>query len=1007
MPTRRVPLVAAVALAAAWLPGQADEGDAAVRHWQQRLDALARADGRHETLGPVGRRLWMTRLDARPGCVGQAHYLHHTPELVDPLELTLTDGAGKALDLQVRERQWFPSHATVRYGIDGAPAASVETASWISDDDVFVARITVRGLARIGAQWRSAFAAQPVGDGSRFFAASTFARSDVDVRTGPEVATAADDAPVWFEAETPLQQNGSRGRDRKRAASAGEVLGADFGAQAGHAAVWEFFAGAAGAHTLLVRYARAAAGPAAWRVAVRGAPIGELQCEPTGGWGDTESEFALARVDLGALRAGWCTVQIEALADGANTNFDGGLVVPTANAGAPLPERARWAELDPARGRLALPGGRRDYDGVPFSILPPARPQGARLDAGPLAVAGEGARLHVLALPTGPHARVTCAGSERVLAPRSARPGPQRVTLAVPAHGELALGGGECVVLAVTRERAGDEARDLRRGHATFHGVRTEIRAGLHGLRDFDAATVPAAGLTLWATFECSGDRLAGAATAAALAPADPLAAHRRRYAQWYAANAPRLTARDALLERIWTYRWFLVRHNLAFPEAGNLPIGPVVYEGRHGSWYPRVITFSTPHIVAEARWLADRTLWQGNVLAHARLQQDDGVFPNALVNQAGFRYTNWIAQAAVEAFKVRPDREALERLLPALVRNVDGIAAHFDRDGDGLLAPGDHYTTGMEFQPSFWAHVGYDNRQPQTELERPDFNAYWYGNARAVAEAARHLGQDEIAARLDAAAERTRAAVLGKLWSDEDAFFFSIRESDDAPARCKEVIGFYPFRFALPPDEPRYRAGLAALIDAEQFWTPFPVASCSKQVPVYSAAVQRWPGPGGVVTPCMWNGPTWPHAVSLAADTMAQAVRHYPGSAITPARLGELLVRFARFHCEDGDPARPLLREYGDGETGVNWGCADYMHSTFNDLLIRHAAGLLPRFDDVLEVRPLALGLGDLTIADIPYHGHRVTIALEGEQVRISVDGQPIAVGSAANGLSLTGFLR
>ena len=55
-------------------------------------------------------------------------------------------------------------------------------------------------------------------------------------------------------------------------------------------------------------------------------------------------------------------------------------------------------------------------------------------------------------------------------------------------------------------------------------------------------------------------------------------------------------------------------------------------------------------------------------------------------------------------------------------------------------------------------------------------------------------------------------------------------------------------------------------------------------------------------------------------------------------AQLGEFLRRFAALHCEGGDDKKLLLREYANAETGVGWGCADYMHSTFNDLLIRHA---------------------------------------------------------------------
>lgn len=1003
LPPVRAAVVAG--LCACTLPGQ-DAGAPVHRHWRSQVDALARPDARHDTLGPTGPRLWMTSLDARLGCTGQAHYVHHTPELRDPLTLELTGGDGKAWGLSPRARQWLPSHTVVDYEVDGAPAVQVRQERWITDDDVFVARFTVQGAPRLGVRWRSTLAPRAIDADARFKSVQLAGRANFDIRNAAELAIGGDRQFVFLEGEAAVYQKGSNGPDRKRAASGGAVLGTDFGGRRGDVANYELYSTGGAPWTLRLRYARSAATPANWTVSIGGSAVGTLSCAPTGGWGDAEAEFGLASLDLGSVPAGWISLQLEASHDDANTNIDGLFLLADEVADAGLPERASWSQVDAGRGRLQLRGGRTDIDGVPFAVLPMRQPQAVRLGDEALVVGGDGARLHVLAVPIGPAPRLMCGDASVPLRPRREVREPQAMMLPVAVAGPIELAGADCVLLAVTRERLAARDAEVRRGHATFHGVATEVRAGLHGLAD-PTSVDGQGGVVFHATLEFTGNRTPGAATARAVAPADTLASHRDQYAAWYSTNAPRLTVGASWLQRLWTYRWFLLRHNLAQPDAGNLPAGPVFYEGRHGSWYPRVITFSTPHIIAEARWLADPTLFAANVRALARLQQPDGEFPNLLVDQSSFRYTNWIPQATVDAFKVHRDDRALAGLLPALTRNVEGIAAAFDGDGDGLLAPGDHYTTGMEFQPSFWAHVGYDNRQPQTDLERPDFNAYHYGNARAVAAAARHLGDAGLAARLDALADRTRSAVLAKLWHDEDAFFYSVREGDDVAARCKEVIGFYPFRFGLPPDEPRYRRALASLIDPDEFWTPFPVASCSRKVPVYSAAVQRWPGPGGVVTPCMWNGPTWPHADSLVADSMASAVRHYAEGTITAAHLGELLRRFARFHCEDGQEDRPLLREYGDGETGVNWGCADYLHSTFNDLIICHVLGLMPRLDDVLEIRPLAVGLGDLRIEDIPYHGHRLAIAIEGEALRVWLDGEPLAVGSVQHGLSLTGFLR
>src|SRR5690606_31060352 len=127
-----------------------------------------------------------------------------------------------------------------------------------------------------------------------------------------------------------------------------------------------------------------------------------------------------------------------------------------------------------------------------------------------------------------------------------------------------------------------------------------------------------------------------------------------------------------------------------------------------------------------------------------------------------------------------------------------------------------------------------------------------------------------------------------------------------------------------------------------------------------------------------------------------ATALRRYHAVPFDARKLGELLDRFARFHCEDGDPGKLLLREYGDGETGVNWGCPDYMHSTWCDLVIRHLAGLVPRHDATLEVRPLPLFAPDdprsgFRLEDVPYRGHRVGIEIRGRELEVWLDGRSL----------------
>jgi hypothetical protein len=150
-----------------------------------------------------------------------------------------------------------------------------------------------------------------------------------------------------------------------------------------------------------------------------------------------------------------------------------------------------------------------------------------------------------------------------------------------------------------------------------------------------------------------------------------------------------------------------------------------------------------------------------------------------------------------------------------------------------------------------------------------------------------------------------------------------------------------------------------------------------------------------------MWNGPTWPHANSLVMSGMAETLRRYPGSPLTPAKLLELFGSATRAQIKDGDPPQPWTGEFYRGDTG-QWKTAerDYFHSTWIDILIGDLIGLRPRADDLLEIHPL---LEEETwsfweLRDVAYHGHRVAISWHGPQARgaagsvgltIEIDGE------------------
>jgi hypothetical protein len=295
-----------------------------------------------------------------------------------------------------------------------------------------------------------------------------------------------------------------------------------------------------------------------------------------------------------------------------------------------------------------------------------------------------------------------------------------------------------------------------------------------------------------------------------------------------------------------------------------------------------------------------------------------------------------------------------------------------------------------MELQPSFFFFSGFDNTGPEARLERPDYAAAIHASCAALAEGFALLGDREREEHYGRLAGKVQAAALDLLWDGKDGFFYAVREDDGTAARCREVAGFYPFAMGLCPVGDPYTRAFDYLVDPDEFWTPFPPASCARSVPVFSAAVQRWPGPGGRTTDRMWNGPTWPHAQSIAAEAMARALRSGESTAVTPALFEEFLRRFAFLHFENGDPDRPLIRETYDGETGAGTGCADSLQSTFNDLLIRHVGGVVPVSGDRLEFYPVVQGLDRFRFRRLLYHGREVEIVWVRPGTKNPYEGRP-----------------
>ncbi len=988
-------------------------------------DLLHWTGPRHQTLGPTGKRMFTERLDDGPGFRGQFSYIHYA-DIRDPLHVSFLE-AGEPLAERMEQTDWYPSHLRTRWAVG---RLSVDEVKFIADDDTLVNELRITNASveplEYRLQVRSGFASALERKGSTFLTVDLRDAANVHPWPGGDMFGGPSAGPfrLWFEAETPRSVVGSAGSDPRPAASLGRTLGIGFGERHEDRVAYEFATPALFSGHLYVRVARGEATSARWQVELDDKPIGRIEIPPTGGWGDRDEEFRWLHLGLGELLPGGHSLRLrpDPASRGENrAGFDGFWVVaqpfePPASGVGEVVARDRFQQV-------AYRPGRRVVDGVPFNLIDPEEnggrgvvappPPGPQNTLGELVLsvpsaeadvihfygqvlgqadqvrAGEVVAEYELQFSEGPSERILLTGWDVLKPPHAglsvlshplsrdrdlrrvvvrSRGGPGRAVLAAatlevfPGQGpEFRLTGSglfRCVrAHGVIDGRAFEpleNAAALHRAIRLEPGQRTVVRLAMGMAEDLDTAERLAMD---WQNAD------------------DALERHQRTYQAWFDDNCPVFTCDNPWITRLYWYRWFVARHCLSRAAAGNLPF-PYFFEGTHEPHFPRLVSFSSPHIIAETRWLRDPTYAFGQVRNHC-LNPDptDRWFRPAWCDEARGHYNHWIARAAWEAFWVHPDQTWLREVLSGLASDVLGTMRRFDRDGDGLCAPLNHGTTGMEFQPSFFYFNDYDNTRPDARLERGDFAAYTYGNAVAVAEAYRMLKVEDQARRFGSLAERIRDACLARLWDDEDRFFYAVREDDDEKARVREVVGFYPFAFGLVPDDGRYTAMLSWLVDPAEFWTPFPPATVAMSCPAYTPRPVHWPAAGGRTHGCMWNGPAWPHATSIMLDVCDRVIRDYRQDIVRPAHFWRMFDRYTHMQFQQDELERPIVREYAHGLTGQMIGCPDCFHSTYCDLVIRHLVGVRPANQDVLTVDPMPGGPRRFSLHNLRFRGHDVDL--------------------------------
>lgn len=449
----------------------------------------------------------------------------------------------------------------------------------------------------------------------------------------------------------------------------------------------------------------------------------------------------------------------------------------------------------------------------------------------------------------------------------------------------------------------------------------------------------------------------------------------------------------DEDLERTYYFRWWTYRKHLR-----ETPSGWVVTEFLPDvPWAGKYNMIACPfgHHLREGRWLRNGTYLDD----YTRIMMKEGYVngPKA--------YVSWAAWATYARAKVTGDFSVAESLLADFVRNYDAWekgwtskSASLRETGHARNWNGPKIACGFRPERGLFDFVGTREGSEfalSADGARPMVNAAMWADARAIAAIAERVGDRACAARFAEKAAALERTIVAKLWNDEVGFFTTL----DVGGRqdgVKELHGYAPFYFGLPATA-KMDGVWKYLLDEKGFFAPKGLTFPARDTPGFEVSHDP------TLHECLWNGPSWPYATSVALTALGETLQARGGACggVGAEDFARLLRQYAAQHVrvrEDGtrvawidenlDPftgewlARKIMierdrrgiRKLKPRERGK-----DYNHSTFCDLVISCLCGLVPQADGTLVVKPLAPAAWDWWCLDgVRYHGHDITVLFD-----------------------------
>lgn len=472
--------------------------------------------------------------------------------------------------------------------------------------------------------------------------------------------------------------------------------------------------------------------------------------------------------------------------------------------------------------------------------------------------------------------------------------------------------------------------------------------------------------------------------------------------------NIPLIDIPDKDIEETYYFRWWTFRKHIKHTEDGFVItefLPKVPWSGKHNT-----INCPAGHHIYEGRWLRNPE-YVSDYIDFWLNNSGDGI------RQYGF----WVADAVLAFQKVHGNDLALYDQIELLADNYEKWERIRLDSGKTLFWQEDG-KEGMEVSVSGRILNGGVPIGGMAAI-RPTMNSYMYGDAKAISAIAEQTNNQSLAQKFDAKARLIKQEVQHRLWNNELGFF-TVLPKNYTPAsklvNVRELIGYAPWYFNLPDDNPDYSNAWNKVMDTTGFYAPYGLTVCERSHAFFEINYSGHE--------CQWNGPSWPYATTQTLKGLSNLLNNYTNRGnVSKEDYYELLLQYSKSHSivdeqgrkqkwidENLNPftgdwiSRTRLKTWDNGtwsqaKGGVERG-KDYNHSGFCDLVISDLLGFKPRIDNTIEINSLIPDSWDWFCLDkVNYRGRELTVVWDntgekykkGKGLMIFIDGELKAISS------------